>query len=240
MATLSVFRTGRPVRLAWYWYLVTGIVWIIIGWIVLRFDYVSVAAVSALAGIVVLVAALAEVLYAVTRPSWRWLHFGLAVIFAVAGIIILARPAASFVWIAAFVGWYFLFKGFFDIVLSFATRSENEAWWLLLIVGGIELLLGFWAAGHYVRSAALLIVWVAALALAHGISDIVLAFGVRHASEEGASAPGPRFVPAAGRGPAAGAGPSAGPGSTAASEDTTQAQPTTPTTMPGTGAPYGT
>ncbi|HEX6498197.1 MAG TPA: DUF308 domain-containing protein [Micromonosporaceae bacterium] len=236
MATSSLFRSGQPLRLAWYWYLVTGIAWIIIGWIVLRFDYVSVAAVAALAGIVVLLAALAEILYAMTRASWRWLHIALAVIFAIAGIVILARPGQSFVWIAAFLGWYFLFKGFFDIVVSIATRVDNEAWWLLLIVGVVELLLGFWAAGRYVRSAALLIIWVAALAIARGIGDIVLAFGARRLAHEAESRP--RIVPAAepGREPTPGREP--GSGREPGPDETTQAQPTTP--MRGTGAPYGT
>ena len=179
MANMSfVRRRGGDAGLPWGLYLLTGALWLLLGWIVLRFDTGSVAAVALLAGIVVLLAALAEFLYAVTFRPWRWLHVSLGVLFAIAGIIILVNPGSSFVWIAAFVGWYLLFKGFFDVVLSFATKAENDGWWLLLIAGIVEMLLGFWAAGHYVRSAALLIVWVAALCIIRGVSDIVMGFRV--------------------------------------------------------------
>jgi uncharacterized membrane protein HdeD (DUF308 family) len=178
MANMGIAWRRRDSGLPWGLYLLTGALWLVLGWVVLRFDTASVAAVALLAGIVVLLAAAAEFLYAATFPTWRWLHVGLGVLFAIAGIIILVNPGSSFVWIAAFVGWYLLFKGFFDIVLSFATKAENEGWWLLLVAGIVEMLLGFWAAGHYVRSAALLIVWVAALCIIRGVSDIVMGFRV--------------------------------------------------------------
>ncbi len=46
-------------------------------------------------------------------------------------------------------------------------------------MGIIEISLGFWAAGSFGRSAALLIVFVGAIALTRGITDIVLAFRLR-------------------------------------------------------------
>ena len=58
-----------------------------------------------------------------------------------------------------------------------------------------QVLLGFWAAGSWVRSAFLLVALVAGVALAHGIADIVLAFRLRGTisgfTGRGAAAPGP-------------------------------------------------
>jgi hypothetical protein len=76
-----------------------------------------------------------------------------------------------------------LFKGAADIMLAFLTKRENEAWWLGLIVGIFEVLLGFWAAGRVDRSAYTLVVLVAAIALARGITDIIMAFRVRKHGE---------------------------------------------------------
>jgi uncharacterized membrane protein HdeD (DUF308 family) len=166
-------------RAPWWLFLVTGFLWIMIAWWVLRFDVRTVATVATLAGVVVLIAAAAEAVHVFTAPGWKWLHGLLAVLFAITGIVILFRPGASFVWLAAFVGWYLLIKGFFDIVMGFATKRENDAWWLLVLVGIVEVLLGFWAAGEFVRSAYLLVILVGALALAHGIGDIVMAFRLR-------------------------------------------------------------
>jgi uncharacterized membrane protein HdeD (DUF308 family) len=51
-------------------------------------------------------------------------------------------------------------------------------WWLQLIGGILQHALGFWAAGYYGRSAALLVAWVAAFAVIRGVMNIVLAFRV--------------------------------------------------------------
>ena len=63
--------------------------------------------------------------------------------------------------------------------VSISVRREIDVWWVQLITGIIEVVLGFWAAGYYGRSAVLLVAWVAAIAILRGIRDIVLAFRVR-------------------------------------------------------------
>ena len=51
----------------------------------------------------------------------------------------------------------------------------SDLWWITLIVGVAEILLAFWAAGNFGREAVLLVVWVGAAALAHAVTDFVLA-----------------------------------------------------------------
>jgi uncharacterized membrane protein HdeD (DUF308 family) len=174
MSLTSIGR-GAP----WWVFLITGVLWILIAWIVLRFDYRSIGAIAALAGTVILLAAIAELFMAFTAPSWKWLHAGLGVLFLATGIVCFVHPGNTFFWLSAFIGWYLLFKGIADIILSFATKSVNDAWWLGLIVGIIEVVIGFWAAGRFDRSAYLLIVFVGVIALAHGVTDIVNAFRLR-------------------------------------------------------------
>ena len=48
-----------------------------------------------------------------------------------------------------------------------------------MIVGIVEVLVGFWAIGYSGRSIALLVVWVGAAALARGITDLFLAFQLK-------------------------------------------------------------
>lgn len=175
-------------RAPWWIYLVTGIFWIIVAWIVLRFNLTSVTAISILAGIVILLAAIAEVFMALTSPGWKWLHGVLAALFLVTSIVTFIHPGNTFFWLSAFIGWYLLFKGIADIFLAFMTKSVNEAWWLGLIVGIVEVIIGFWAAGRFQRSAYLLVFFVGVIALAHGITDIVNAFRLRKASNDFAAA----------------------------------------------------
>jgi uncharacterized membrane protein HdeD (DUF308 family) len=186
-STAGASRMSKPylsTGVPWWLYLITGMLWFVVAWVVLRFDLGSVAAVSVLAGVVILLAGLAELFNAVTAPSWKWLYGILGAVFVITGIIAFFHPGGTFAMLAAFVGWYLLFKGMLDIVLAFATKDANDAWWLGLIIGIVEVGLGFLAAGSFGRSAALLIVFVGAIALTRGISDVVLAFGLRKVTRE--------------------------------------------------------
>ena len=181
-STGTVSRASSPylgTSVAWWLYLITGALWFVVAWIVLRFDLTSVAAVSVLAGTVILLAGVAELFNAFVAPGWKWLHGILGAVFVITGAIAFFRPGGTFAMLAAFIGWYLLFKGMLDIILAFATKDVNDAWWLGLIIGIIEVGLGFWAAGSFGRSVALLIGVVGAIALTRGITDIVLAFRIR-------------------------------------------------------------
>lgn len=177
---MSVYERGKSmIGSRWWVFLITAAFWLIVAWVVLRFDMRTVRAIAALAGIVILLAAVAEIFNMVTAQSWRWLHGVLGVLFFITGIVALIDPGSTFAWLAAFIGWYLLFKGIADIILAFATKEDNDAWWLGLLVGIVEVIVGFWAAGHFQRSSYLLIVFVAVIALTRAISDIVTAFGLR-------------------------------------------------------------
>jgi uncharacterized membrane protein HdeD (DUF308 family) len=162
----------------WWLFLITGIAWLIVAKIVLDADWGSVAAISIMAGFMFIAAGINEFVIAAVSASWRWLHVLLGVVFAVAGVFALVQPDAAFLTLAAIIGWYLLFKGFLDIVVSLSNRMY-DLWWLGLVVGIVELLIGFWAAGSPRQSITLLIIWVGAAALARGIMEIYLAFRLR-------------------------------------------------------------
>jgi uncharacterized membrane protein HdeD (DUF308 family) len=173
----------------WWLVLITGIGWILVGLIVLRFDYTSVSAISILFGVVAIAAGVMEIGVLFMAAGWWKLLYGvLAVVFIAAGIVAFIHPGNTFRALAAVFSFFLIFAGTFDIIISISTRHEIEVWWLQLIGGIIEVALGFWAAGYYGRSAVLLIAWVAAFALIRGVRDIVLAFRiheVQHAKPAG-------------------------------------------------------
>ena len=175
ISTPQTPRFGMP----WWVFIITGACWFVVAWIVLALNYRSLTAIAVLAGIVIFVAGVAELFNALTAPGWKWLHWLLAILFLITGVVAMLNPGRTFFWLSAFIGWYLLFKGFADIVLSFMTKSENDAWWLGLVVGIFEVILGFWAAGRFYRSAYLLVFFVGVIALARGVTDIVAAFRLR-------------------------------------------------------------
>jgi uncharacterized membrane protein HdeD (DUF308 family) len=173
-------RTLGRVLPPWWLLLVTGIGWTLVALIVLRFDYTSVSAISILFGFVAVMAGVLELgVLVMAEGWWKLLHALAALVFIVAGVVAFIHPGNTFAALAAVFSFFLIFAGTFDIIVSISARREIEVWWLQLVGGIIELLLGFWAAGYYGRSAVLLIAWVAAIALIRGVRDIVLAFRVR-------------------------------------------------------------
>ena len=170
----------------WWIFLVLGTAWLLLAILVFRFDWTSVKAISIVFGVVVLAAGIDEILIAFSRGQSGWmiaLRLVLAAAFVVIGIIAFIHPGNTFKALAAVMSFYFILKGAFTLIVALATRKEAELWWVALLVGLAELLIGFWAAGDFGHRQILLIVWVGVLALLRGISSIVFAFRVRDLRE---------------------------------------------------------
>jgi uncharacterized membrane protein HdeD (DUF308 family) len=164
----------------WWLLLITGVGWIVVGIILLRFDYTSVTAISILFGVVALVAGAFEIMATfLVAGWWKLLSILLAIVFIVAGIVAFIHPGDTFVALAAVFSFFLVFAGSFDIIWSISARHEIEVWWLQLVGGIIEIALGFWAAGYYGRSAVLLVAWVSAYTLIRGVRELILAFRIR-------------------------------------------------------------
>ena len=175
-ARAALWRMAGP----WWLFLLTGIAWLIIAWIALRFTPASVATVGALLGVLFLFAMVDEFFIASVRPSWRWLHILMGIVFAFGAGWSFAEPYNAFWTLASILGLLLIFRGTLDIITSVDARGISSAWWLGMLAGILEILLGFWASQQY-RSVqgALLLLWVGFFALFRGISEIVIAFEVR-------------------------------------------------------------
>src|SRR5882757_6336900 len=144
----------------WWVLLVTGIAWTIVSIVIFRFDYSTVAA-----------------------GGWRIVHYALAALFFVVGIVSFAHPGDTFVALAALVSFFLVFRGSFDLIAAFSMSRDLPGWWLLVITGLAELLIGFWAAGSWNLSVVVLVAWVGAAALMRGITEIIGAFQLRDVNQ---------------------------------------------------------
>jgi uncharacterized membrane protein HdeD (DUF308 family) len=174
----------------WWLFLITGFLWFLVSIIILRFDYTTVGAISILFGVVALFAGVNE-FFAIAGSGgwWKFLHGLLGLVFVVVGIIAFVHPGDTFRALAAVISFFFIFKGFFDIIVSIATKDEISVWWVTLIAGIVEVLLGFWAAGYYGRSVVLLVAWVGISCLIRGITEVVFAFKLRAAGKNSGEGP---------------------------------------------------
>ncbi|HEY2803305.1 MAG TPA: DUF308 domain-containing protein, partial [Actinomycetota bacterium] len=166
--------------------LITGVAWLIIALVVLRFDMTSVASVGVLLGVILLMAGINEFMVLGLRDvAWKWLHGVLAALFVIGGIWAFIHPIDAFYELASILGFLLVLKGAMDLVGSVAQREVSELWWLGVVTGALEILLGFWASQQFFAPRAILIlVWVGFFAIFRGVSEIVLAFEARHAHKE--------------------------------------------------------
>jgi uncharacterized membrane protein HdeD (DUF308 family) len=172
----ALWRLAGP----WWIFLLTGIAWLIISVMVLRFTTTSVVTVGVLMGVLFLLGAVNEFLIASVSHSWRWAHIVMGVLFAVGAGWSFASPYNAFWALASVLGLLLIFKGTLDIITAVVTKDVNSSWWLGLVIGILELVLGFWASQQlFPARGALLLLWVGFFALFRGISEIVIAFEVR-------------------------------------------------------------
>jgi uncharacterized membrane protein HdeD (DUF308 family) len=173
----------------WWVFLLTGIAWLLIAWLVLRMDITSIAAVGVLLGVVFLVASVNEVgLGSLMSGGWKILHYVMALIFFLGGLWSLVRPVDSFFALASVLGLILIFYGAFEIARAFSSKDVNPYWWIGLITGILLLLLAFWVSGSdrvyaLAQRTYLILFWVGFFALFKGITQIVNAFGIRHAGK---------------------------------------------------------
>src|SRR5438094_8781634 len=165
MATTTVTPTAglaavtiNPAR-TWWVYLITGGAWILFGTVVLTaHDKVTtVWSIAVLAGVLFFLMGFSEFINAAVAESWRWLHIVFGIAGIVAGCFAFVWPGQTFLSLAAIIGWYLLAVGTIQVAASLAAREVDDLWWLVMLIGIGELVIGFWALGYPGRSIRLLI-----------------------------------------------------------------------------------
>jgi len=174
----------------WWWvFVVTGIIWLMISLVVLRFTTTSVTTVGILIGVVFTIAAITEFMIVSATPGgWKIAHIILAIIFVLGAIWGYANPKDAFWALASVLGFMLVIWGAIEVTESILTRAENPLWWLELTVGILLILLGFWTGQQLLAvKAQLLIFYVGLAALFRGIGQVVFAIRLHQAGKELAS-----------------------------------------------------
>jgi len=174
----------------WWLFLVTGIAWLVVGWLVLRMNLTSLTTVGVLLGIVFIVAGVNEAgVASLMSGGWKVWYYVMAFIFFLAGIWALIDPIDTFFALASVLGLVLILYGTFEIIRSVASRPVNPYWGFGLAAGILLIVLAFWVSGsdrvyQLAQRTYLILFWVGFFALFRGFSQIMLAFGVRHAGKE--------------------------------------------------------
>ena len=108
--------------------LVSGILWLLLAWIVLRLDLGSVVAVGVLIGSLFLWASVNEVYFAqMVSGGWRFLHYVLAVFFVLGAIWGFVTPVNTVFALASVLGLVLFVDGAFEITRSITIRTRASS-----------------------------------------------------------------------------------------------------------------
>lgn len=117
----------------WWIFLLTGIAWLILAWIALRFAPASIPTVGVLLGVYFLVAAINEFFISSVMPSWRWLHILMGIIFAFGAGWSFAQPYNAFWALASILGLLLIFRARWTSsppsTPGASTAPGGWAWW---------------------------------------------------------------------------------------------------------------
>jgi uncharacterized membrane protein HdeD (DUF308 family) len=178
MAGLRSPEALRGVAASWWLFLILGILWILFGMFVLSYNVGSLLALAIFAGVTFIMTGINQILAAGRVEGWGWLYLVGGVLSIIAGIVAFVWPGKTLVVISVVLAWFLVFKGIVDIVGAFSNHGRPY-WWVTLILGILELLLGMWAAGYPGRALVVFVNLVGIYAIFYGFTELFAAFDLR-------------------------------------------------------------
>ena len=170
----------------WWLFLITGLAWLLVAVLVLRFNITSIATVGVLLGVMFMGAAFNEFMASTTvAGGWKFVHITLGVLFVLGALWGFFEPVDTFFALASVLGFLLVLMGTMHVVGAVLSREMNPLWWLGLTVGILEILLAFWVSQQfYPARAQLILLWVGFMAIFRGIEEIVMAFELHHVRKQ--------------------------------------------------------
>jgi uncharacterized membrane protein HdeD (DUF308 family) len=168
----------------WWLFLLGGILWLILGFIILSLRPASISVCVILIAVAFWLGAVTQLALAfVVSGGWRVLAIIGSVLAFAAGFAALVWPEPTLVVISIFVAWYLLIRGIFDVCIALS-HTHVRGWWMPLIAGIIGIFLGAWAIGNPDRSVLLLVSIIGIWSIFKGASDLVASFAYRSLKKE--------------------------------------------------------
>jgi uncharacterized membrane protein HdeD (DUF308 family) len=177
-ASLRSRDAVRGLASSWWLFLIIGILWILFGMFVLSYNVGSLLALAIFAGVTFIMTGITQVMTAGRVEGWRWLYLVGGALSIIAGIMAFVWPGRTLLVLSVILAWFLVFKGIVDVVGALASVGRPW-WWVTLILGVLELLLGVWAAGYPGRSLFVFVNLVGIYAVLYGFTELFAAFDLR-------------------------------------------------------------
>jgi uncharacterized membrane protein HdeD (DUF308 family) len=145
----------------WGWFLVLGILEIILGTIAVGASFVATVLTVVLLGWLLLIGGVISAAHAFWRKRWRGFFLDLAtgVFYLVAGFLMVAEPVAAAASLTLLIAMLLLIGGIFRIIVALSGHLEHWGWVLLngVITAGLGIMIwrqwpysGLWVIGLFI------------------------------------------------------------------------------------------
>jgi uncharacterized membrane protein HdeD (DUF308 family) len=175
--------TAEQVARNWWMLLLDGIVLIVAGILIFSIDW-SVRSLATFIGALFVMQGLVEALTAGVDPGTRRVNVVTGLLSVAAGIAIVVWPGPGLLAVGIFLGAWLIVTGTLTIAGALAARRILPSWWLLLILGLLEVPLGVLALADPGTTLAALVTVAGIWAVAIGVLRVILAFELRSLPEE--------------------------------------------------------
>jgi uncharacterized membrane protein HdeD (DUF308 family) len=168
---------AEEVAKSWWLFLIAGVTSLVFGALILAIDW-TVDELAAFVGVLFIIQGAA---FLITKPldgGTRSTNVIAGLLGIGAGIALLVWPGRGLYVLAVFVGIWVITSGLLHIVGAFVNRHAPH-WWLVLILGLIEVPIGIWAMRRPGLTLAVIVTLAGVWAIVTGIWQILIAFEVR-------------------------------------------------------------
>ena len=164
----------------WLWFVVVGVIQVILGIIALAMPLVMGLATAVLIGWVLIVGGVIGIVHGFADRNWRGFFLNLlsGILYLVIGFMVVANPDAALVVVTLLIAMFLIFGGIFRTIMALIERFPHRGW--MLLNGVISLLLGISIWRQWPLSG----LWVVGLfvgieMLFHGWSMVMLGLAAR-------------------------------------------------------------
>jgi uncharacterized membrane protein HdeD (DUF308 family) len=169
---------AEAVARGWSIVLLDGLLLTVAGMLILSIDW-SLRSLATFVGALFILQGLAAALTRGLDRSARRANVVTGVLSVAAGVAIIVWPAPGLTAVAIFLGSWLIVTGSLAIAGAFAARNVIPHWWMLLIIGLVEVPLGVLALADPGATLAALITVGGIWAVAVGVMNIVMSFELK-------------------------------------------------------------
>jgi uncharacterized membrane protein HdeD (DUF308 family) len=167
----------------WWLLLFNGALLIVSGFLIFSIDW-TIRELATFIGALFIFEGLATALTTGLGDRIRQTNVITGLLSIVTGVVIIAWPGPGLVAVAIFLGAWLIVSGTLAISGAFSLRQVLPGWWLLLVIGLLEVPLGVLALADPGATLAALVTVAGIWAVAIGVMRVVLAFEVKRLPDE--------------------------------------------------------